>query len=276
MAEPMASPSPKLREIAIFESLMAASWIGNRSRNSIGFGFEPDIPRIRWESSSSQPILRFMSVEHLHGRSTPVKMGPFWSERPGQFPKGRWKIMASVDKDTANWRLFGGGGLLVGGLLWLLAVILGQAGVGADVVKWLGIIGLIVVAIGFFLVAWGQTGSNGAVGKNMLGKVGLWAAAVGTLLWALLPVFGVAVADTWGWVVAALIVVGTLLAAVVIMQNGTARGLAKWAMWAVFLLALLYFLGTIASVSALASWVVGLVFAIVVALTGLIYLLNKK
>ena len=184
--------------------------------------------------------------------------------------------MASVDKDTANWRLFGGGGLLVGGLLWLLAVILGQAGVGADVVKWLGIIGLIVVAIGFFLVAWGQTGSNGAVGKNMLGKVGLWAAAVGTLLWALLPVFGVAVADTWGWVVAALIVVGTLLAAVVIMQNGTARGLAKWAMWAVFLLALLYFLGTIASVSALASWVVGLVFAIVVALTGLIYLLNKK
>ncbi|MBX3087525.1 MAG: hypothetical protein KF742_03465 [Cryobacterium sp.] len=184
--------------------------------------------------------------------------------------------MATVDKDTANWRLFGGGGLLVGGLLWLLAVILGQAGVGADVVKWLGVIGLIVVAVGFFLVAWGQTGSNGAVGKNMVGKLGLWAAALGTLLWALLPVFGVALAGTWGWVVMALIVLGTLVAAVIIMQNGTARGLAKWMMFVIFVLALLYFLGTVAGVTALASWLVGLVFAIFVALTGLIYLLNKK
>ena len=138
--------------------------------------------------------------------------------------------MATVDKDTANWRMYGGGGLLVGGLLWLLAVILGQSGVGGDVTKWLGIIGLVIVAIGFFLVAWGQTGSNGAVGGSMLGKVGLWAAALGTLLWALLPLFGVAIAGTWGWVVAVLVVVGTLLAAIVIMQKGVARGLAKWAM----------------------------------------------
>lgn len=184
--------------------------------------------------------------------------------------------MASVDKDTANWRLYGGGGLLVGGVLWLLAVILGQAGASADVSKWLGIIGLVVVAIGFFLVAWGQTGSNGAVGGSMLGKIGLWAAALGTLLWALLPLFGVAIAGTWGWVVAVLVVVGTLLAAIAIMQKGVARGLAKWMMWLVFLLALLFFLGTVAGVGALASWVIGLIFAIVVALTGLIYVLNKK
>jgi hypothetical protein len=184
--------------------------------------------------------------------------------------------MATVDKDTANWRLFGGGGLLVGGILWLLAVILGQAGVGADVVKWLTVIGLVVVAIGFFLVAWGQTGSNGAVGNNILGKVGLWAAALGTLLWGLLPAFGVAVADAWGWVVAVLVVVGTLLAAIAIMQKGVAKGLAKWAMWLVFILAVLFFLGAVAGVGALAHWVIGLVFAIVVALTGLVYILNKK
>ncbi len=183
--------------------------------------------------------------------------------------------MATVDKDTANWRLFGGGGLLVGGVLWLLAVVLGQAGVSGDVTKWLGIIGLVVVAIGFFLVAWGQTGSNGAVGNSLLGKVGLWAAALGTLLWALLPLFGVTGA-TVDWVVAALVVVGTLLAAIVIMQKGVAKGLAKWMMFLVFLLALLYFLGTAAGIEALASWVIGLVFAIVVALTGLIYILNKK
>lgn len=184
--------------------------------------------------------------------------------------------MASVDKNTANWRIYGGGGLLVGGVLWLLAVILGQAGVSGDVTKWLGIIGLVVVAIGFFVVAWGQTGSNGAVGSSMLGKVGLWAAALGTLLWALLPVFGVAIADTWGWVVAVLVVVGTLLAAIAIMQKGVARGLAKWAMFLVFLLALLFFLGLVAGVAALASWVIALIFAIVVALTGVIYVLNKK
>lgn len=184
--------------------------------------------------------------------------------------------MATVDKDTANWRLFGGGGLLLGGVLWLIAVILGQAGVSGDVTKWLGIVGLVVVAIGFFLVAWGQTGSNGAVGNNLLGKIGLWAAALGTLLWALLPVFGVAVAGTWGWVVAVLVVLGTLLAAIAIMQKGVAKGLAKWMMFLVFLLALLLFLGLVGGVGALANWVIGLIFAIVVALTGVIYLLNRK
>lgn len=34
--------------------------------------------------------------------------------------------MAEIDKDTANWRLFGGGGLLVGGLLWTIYMILGM------------------------------------------------------------------------------------------------------------------------------------------------------
>lgn len=187
--------------------------------------------------------------------------------------------MSNVDKDTANWRLYGGGGLLVGGILWIVsAILIGDAGAmaPAGLNEWLGTIGLIIVAIGFFLVAWGQTGSNGAVGNSMLGKVGLWAAAVGTLLWALLPVFGVAVAGSWGWVIAILVVLGTLLAAIAIMQKGVARGLAKWAMFLVFLLALLYFLGTVGGVTALASWVIGLIFAIVVALTGLLYLLNKK
>ncbi len=184
--------------------------------------------------------------------------------------------MSTVDKDTANWRIYGGGGLLVGGLLWLLAIVIGQAGSAGDVVKWLGIIGLIIVAIGFFLVGWGQTGSNGAVGDSMLGKVGLWAAALGTLLWALVPAFGGMVDGGLGWIIAILVVVGTLLAAIAIMQKRVARGLAKWAMFLVFLLALLYFLGTVGGVGTLASWVIGLIFAIVVALTGLLYVLNKR
>ena len=58
--------------------------------------------------------------------------------------KEKESTMSNVDKDTANWRLYGGGGLLVGGFLWLLGVVLGQAGVSGDVVKWLGIIGLVI------------------------------------------------------------------------------------------------------------------------------------
>lgn len=184
--------------------------------------------------------------------------------------------MANIDKNTANWRLFGGGGLLLGGILWLLAIVIGKGAGASALTTWLGIIGLLIIAIGFFLVGWGQTGSNGAVGNNMLGRVGLWAAALGTLLWALLPVFEVPVTGTWVWVIAILVVVGTLLAAIAIMQKGVARGLAKWAMFPVFLLALLFFLGLAGGVAALSGWVVTLIFAIVVTLTGLLYLLNKK
>lgn len=182
--------------------------------------------------------------------------------------------MSKVDKSTANWRLFGGGGLLLGGVLWLLAMIIGSS--GADAAKWLAIIGLIIVAIGFFLVSWGETGANGAVGGDILGKIGLWAAAIGTLLWAIFLMMGVAMTGGTGWIVAILIMAGTLIAAVVIMQKGVARGLAKWAMFLVFLLALLYFLGTVGGVAALASTVIAIIFAIVVTLTGLLYLLNRK
>ncbi len=179
--------------------------------------------------------------------------------------------MAKVDKRTANWRLFGGGGLLLGGVLWLLALIINSG----DATKWFTIIGLIIIAIGFFLVAWGETGSNGAVGGNVLGKVGLWAAALGTLLWALMPFFGEA-ASGLTVIIAILIVVGTLIAAVVIMQKGVARGIAKWAMFLVFLMALLFFIGVVGGVAALQSMVITIIFAIVVALTGLVYVLNGK
>src|SRR5690606_2543555 len=97
-----------------------------------------------------------------------------------------WQTKGSsmtVDKDTANWRLYGGGGLLVGGLLWLVGLILSGVAGMPDVGRWVIVVGVVVVAIGFFLVGYGQTGSNGAVGNNVMGKVGLWAAALGFLAW---------------------------------------------------------------------------------------------
>ena len=54
--------------------------------------------------------------------------------------------MATVSKDSANWRLFGGGGLLVGGLIWLIGEILKYAG-QMGVASWLEAIGVIVVGV---------------------------------------------------------------------------------------------------------------------------------
>ena len=179
----------------------------------------------------------------------------------------------TVDKDTANWRLYGGGGLLVGGLLWLVGLILSGVAGMPDVGRWV----IVIVAIGFFLVAWGQTGSNGAVGNNMLGKVGLWAAALGFLAWALLPLFGIG-ADWLGWLVLVLVGLGSLIAAVIILQKGVARGLAKWMMFLVAIVAIVFFLGSygVLAMGADVLAILGYVFAVVVALTGLTYVLNKK
>lgn len=185
--------------------------------------------------------------------------------------------MAEIDKDTANWRLFGGGGLLVGGLLWTLYAVLGMAKV--DMGTWGGwvlTIGLLVVGIGFFLVAWGQTGSNGAVGNNMMGKVALWAAALGFVLWALTSIMPDMKSSVMDWVIAALIVVGSAVAAVIIKQKGVARGIGAWAMFLVALVAILHFLGVLDMVAALKESWVGIVFAIVMTLTGLVYLMNRK
>lgn len=185
--------------------------------------------------------------------------------------------MTTVDKDTANWRLYGGGGLLVGGLLWLVGLILSGVAGMPDVGKWVTVIGLVVVAIGFALVAWGQTGSNGAVGNNVVGKLGLWAVALGFLAWALLPLFDVG-GEWLGWLVLILVGLGSLIAAVIILQKGVARGLAKWILFLVVILAIVYFLGAfgVIALGADVLSILGYVFAAAVALTGLVYVLNKK
>lgn len=185
--------------------------------------------------------------------------------------------MTTVDKDTANWRLYGGGGLLVGGLLWLVGLILAGVADMSDVGRWVGVIGVVVVAIGFILVAWGQTGSNGAVGNNMVGKVGLWAAALGFLAWQLLPL--IEIGGEWlDWLVLVLVGLGSLIAAVIILQKGVARGLAKWMMFVVAIVAIVFLLGTSGVLEMDASMVdiLGYIFAAIVALTGLVYVLNKK
>lgn len=186
--------------------------------------------------------------------------------------------MTNIDKDTANWRLFGGSALLVGGLLWLIGAILKLAGVaGAD--AWLVAIGILLAGIAAFFVAFGQTGSNGAVGASALGKVGLVAFGLGWVVLAgasLFVLFGAlaSVPDVLRWVVAALVVIGGLIGAFIINGRGVARGLAKWVLFLPVLWAIVYFLQEL-GVFTLGAWV-GAVLAALLAITGLLYLLNRK
>jgi len=94
--------------------------------------------------------------------------------------------MNIVNKSTANWRLFGGGGLAIGGFLYALAYLLNKD--GDKDVFWMWVISLAIIGIGFFFVGYGETGSNGAVGGSSTGKLALFITAGLFLLSALLDI----------------------------------------------------------------------------------------
>ena len=180
--------------------------------------------------------------------------------------------MANVSTRTANWRLFGGGGLIVGGILLTLHVVLVQAGILA-LGPWLFVIALLVIAVALALVAFGETGSNGAVGKYVIGKVALVVYAAGFLL------FAVNAATALGSVVVAiaalLVVAGGLLSAYAISQKGVAKGAARWFLFLPAVIGALWAVG-IAFVAALQLWWLGLLLGMLLAVTGALYLLNSR
>lgn len=185
--------------------------------------------------------------------------------------------MATVDKDSANWRLFGGGGLLVGGLLWLIGALVSLAG-SALVGSWLETIGILLVGVALFFVAFGETGSNGAVGASTWGKVVLVVFGVGWLLLGLsrllvaLAVPAPAVLLTIGGI---LVIVGGVASAFAIYQRGVARGAARWVIFAPVVWGILYVASTLGWIGFTAVWI-GIVQGILFAITGLLYLLNRR
>lgn len=184
--------------------------------------------------------------------------------------------MSNVSADTANWRLFGGGGIALGALLWLIAAIVGPS---SELILWLNLLALLLIAAGFFFVAWGQTGSNGAVGNLLWGKLALWAVALGFLLYAvfvllfLIQVAYVTELATIGWV---LITLGAIAAAVAISTKGVAKGVAKFALFGPAILFLLYTIGALFGVAALGESWVTIVTAVLLLLTGVVYVLNGR
>jgi hypothetical protein len=180
--------------------------------------------------------------------------------------------MAAVRNDSANWRLFGGGGLLAGGLLWLIGAIVGLTAPGA-VTTWLTFFGLLIIGIAMFFVAFGQTGSNGAVGGSVLGKIALVAFGIAFVLLALptvtpLPDLRV--------LIAILLIAGGIISALVVYQKGVARGAARWFLFVPVVVGVIWavtaFLGLVAFDS---SWVV-FVLSASIAITGALYLFNRR
>ncbi|MFC4242904.1 hypothetical protein ACFOYW_05935 [Gryllotalpicola reticulitermitis] len=189
--------------------------------------------------------------------------------------------MAKTESTLTTWRAYGGGGLLIGGFLWLVAVIVCQLASSTDTAfRWVELVGLIVVGLGFIVLAIGRSGSNRIVGKNLVGKIALWVAAFGFLVWGIWDIVtrsfpdATKLPDIAQWIIAIAIFVGTVVAAVTIQWRGVAGPIGKWALYAVALLALLFLLLPLFSVTGLGVWWVGFIFAIITALTGLAYFLN--
>jgi hypothetical protein len=178
----------------------------------------------------------------------------------------------AVNQETANWRFFGGGAIAIAGLLWSIGLSLVQAGVTAFS-PWLSIVALIVLALGFVLVAFGQTGSNGAVGTSVLGKIALVVYAATWLLMAIGR--AISLGDAINTAAIVLLISSGILSAIVIFKTGVARGAARW------ILFLPVFVGSLASLGMwlpliAGQWWVWLVLAVLFLATGVLYLLNRR
>ncbi len=187
--------------------------------------------------------------------------------------------MASrVTERSANWRIFGGGGMLAGGLLWLIALIVAAAGAGGPIPGWLTTIGFLLLGASGFFLAFGQTGSNGVVGGSVLGKIGFVAFGVGFLLLGLIPLLsslGTALPAGTATVATVLIVIGGIIGAVVTYQKGVARGAARW-FFAVPVVISIVWLFSTAGWLAIGGNILVTLLALAYALAGLVFMLNRR
>ena len=175
--------------------------------------------------------------------------------------------MASVTSRTANWRLFGGSALIIAAIIWLIALATSAA-------PWVLALAWIVLAAGLVIIAFGQTGGNGAVGKYMLGKIALIVFAAG---WVILAINQVLPVGSIVLVFAALfIIVGGILSAWAIERKTIAKGAARWVMFlpavvgAIWVAKLLSPLLTVTG--SWLEWALAILFGI----TGALYLLNDR
>lgn len=180
--------------------------------------------------------------------------------------------MANITSRTANWRLFGGIGLIVGGLLWTLHIVLVQARLLATG-PWIFLVALLVIAVALVPLAFGETGSNGIVGNYTLGKLALAIYAAGFVLFA---VNGAAsLGDVVVAIAAALLIIGGLVSAYAIYRKRVAKGAARAFLFLPALVGTLWAIG-VAWAPALSLWGIQIAFALLLAIAGGLYLVNSR
>lgn len=182
--------------------------------------------------------------------------------------------MSQVNQSTANWRLFGGGGLAVGGGLLALASLLGKDS-SDEVWFWLTIIAIAAAGVAFFFVGYGETGGNGAVGDSDTGKLALFILAGLFVLWALLLLLvheGTNIDSSIFDILQLAIIAGLFWAAFEIFRKGVAKGLAGVALFAV---------AAWAAIIQILEWVdeygwwTAFILGLALLATGVLYVLNN-
>ena len=186
--------------------------------------------------------------------------------------------MARVTKTSANWRLFGGGGMLAGGVLWVIALLVSGDGSGGEITSWLTLIGFLLLGASGFFLAFGQTGSNGVVGGSVLGKLGFVAFGIGFLLLGLVPllaILGVSLPSELETVGLVLLAIGGVVGAIVTYQKGVARGVSRW-FFAVPAVIAVVWVATSLGWIALGGNLLVTLLAVAYTIAGLLFLLNRR
>lgn len=187
-------------------------------------------------------------------------------------------MVGRVNERSANWRIFGGGAMLAGAVLWLIALVVAAAGSGGAITSWLTILGFLLLGASGFFLAFGQTGSNGVVGGSVLGKLGFVAFGVGFILLALVPllsVFGTALPAETGTVGTVLVVIGGIIGAIVTYQKGVARGAARWFFFVPVAISIVWLFSALGWLAIGGNILVTLL-ALAFAIAGTLFLLNRK
>ena len=189
--------------------------------------------------------------------------------------------MATVNRESANWRLFGGGGLVVGSLLWLIGQALILASVSV-VPPFVVAVGILVIAIALFFVAFGETGSNGAVGASLFGKIVLVVLGAGWVIFSVLQVtaaIGLSSPVALKFAAGILVIAGGVLSTFAIYERRVARGAARWVLAVPTVISIAWVIiafGWIDVSFTPIDTIVGLVLSLAYVATGVLYLLNRK
>lgn len=174
----------------------------------------------------------------------------------------------------AQWRQLGGGGLVLAGVLQSAGAVVTAFPDVLGPSAWFFPLADLFLAIAAAFVAFGSTGSNGAVGTSVLGKLATVVFGIGWLVVFATGVFGGGSALTT-YIALALVAVGGLVAGLVILSRGVATGVAGYAFIVMVVFGGLYLAESAASLLP-HDWWVGLVFGLLVVATGVAYVASRQ